>query len=60
LPEIAARREIAAGELVRLATDASVPRLPIWEINLVRRRGAGPHPRVEALSQTLGAVLPAR
>jgi DNA-binding transcriptional LysR family regulator len=59
LPEIAARRELAAGELVALALEGSVPRLPAWEISLVRRRGGAARPAAEALAATLSAVLPA-
>lgn len=59
LPEVAVRREIAAGELVALAVEDDVPRLPAWEINLVRRRGGAARPAAEALAATLIAVLPA-
>ncbi|MBL8055940.1 MAG: LysR family transcriptional regulator [Anaerolineales bacterium] len=60
LPEIAAQREITAGELAALALDESVPRRPAWEISLLRRRGGAPRPAAEALAATLIAEWPAR
>lgn len=59
LPEIAARREVAAGELVPIALAADVPRRPAWEISLIRRRGAPAMPAVLALAASLARDLPA-
>jgi DNA-binding transcriptional LysR family regulator len=58
LPEVAVRRELESGELVKLALDKSVPRLPPWEISLIRRRQPRPHPAAEALADTLRLYLP--
>ncbi len=62
LPEIAVRRELAAGDLVNVeVVDAgSAVRLPVWEINLIRprRRPVPPNAAADALAQTLMRVLP--
>lgn len=58
VPEIAVRRELAAGELVRVRLADSGVRLPDWEINLIRLQRAAPNPAAEALTQTLIASLP--
>jgi DNA-binding transcriptional LysR family regulator len=60
LPEIAARRELAAGELVALPLlEGGQPvRLPAWEITLIRPRRRAPNPAAEALAETLRRVLP--
>jgi DNA-binding transcriptional LysR family regulator len=60
VPEIAVRRELAAGELVRLRLAAGAGPLPAWEIALLRRRGVAPNPAVEALAAALIASLPQR
>ncbi len=58
VPEIAVRRELAAGDLVALnLADASL-RLPQWEINLIRRAHRQPNPAADALAETLIKVLP--
>jgi DNA-binding transcriptional LysR family regulator len=61
VPEIAIRRELAAGELVALPlkTGEPVGRLPEWEITLIRHRRPAPNAAVEALAETLRRVLPA-
>jgi DNA-binding transcriptional LysR family regulator len=60
LPEIAVRRELAAGDLLALAlTEAGQPvALPAWEITLIRPKRRAPNPAVEALVETLKRVLP--
>jgi DNA-binding transcriptional LysR family regulator len=58
LPEVAVRRELAAGELAALTLDESVPRRPPWEISLIRHRRPRPNPAAEALTQTLKRLLP--
>jgi DNA-binding transcriptional LysR family regulator len=57
-PEVAVRRELASGELAALALDASAPRLPPWEISLIRHRRPRSSPALEALAQTLIRLLP--
>jgi DNA-binding transcriptional LysR family regulator len=61
VPEIAIRRELAAGELVALPLKSGGPvrRLPEWEITLIRHRRRAPNAAVEALAETLRRVLPA-
>jgi DNA-binding transcriptional LysR family regulator len=59
VPEIAVRRELAAGELVKLRLADSGVRLPMWEIALIRHRRRGTvNAAGEALTRTLAAVLP--
>jgi DNA-binding transcriptional LysR family regulator len=58
LPEIAVRRELEAGDLVKLELVEASPRVPAWEINLLRHRFHAPNPAAEALTQTLKRVLP--
>ncbi len=57
VPEIAVRRELAAGELVRLQLADSSARLPAWEITLLRRQRLA-NPAAEALVETMVKVLP--
>lgn len=58
VPEIAIRRELAAGELVRLRlADASL-RLPRWDIRLIRHKRRPVNPAADALGETLSRVLP--
>jgi DNA-binding transcriptional LysR family regulator len=62
VPEIAVRRELAAGELVALAVseDGQALALPEWEITLIRprRERRAPNPAAEGLAATLQEVLP--
>jgi DNA-binding transcriptional LysR family regulator len=65
VPEIAVRRELAAGDLVSLEVADPDVRLPPWEITLIRQRSArqntGPRPAptaADALAETLVRVLP--
>lgn len=58
VPEVAVRRELAAGELVKL-TLAGDERLPVWEITLLRHKRRAPNPAAEALAETLRRELPA-
>ena len=58
VPEIAVRRELAAGDLVALQLVEAAVRLPKWEITLVRPKRRTPNPAAEALAQTLVTVLP--
>lgn len=58
LPEVSVRRELASGELVALKLAAPAPRLPAWEITLLRHKRRAPNPAVEALAQTLMRELP--
>lgn len=58
VPEIAVRRELAAGELVSLQLADPAIRLPVWEINLIRHRRRPPNPAADALAETLIRVLP--
>jgi len=55
VPEIAVRRELGAGDLVRQA--ASAGPLPTREIALLRRRRAAPNPAAEALARAVTASL---
>jgi DNA-binding transcriptional LysR family regulator len=57
VPEIAVRRELAAGELVALALQANA-RLPDWEITLIRHKRRPPNAAADALAETLARVLP--
>jgi DNA-binding transcriptional LysR family regulator len=57
VPEIAVRRELAGGELVALALKAR-PRLPDWEITLIRHKRRPPNAAADALAETLARVLP--
>jgi DNA-binding transcriptional LysR family regulator len=57
VPAIAVQRELASGELVRLALGAG-ERLPEWEITLIRHRRRPPHAAADALAETLMRVLP--
>jgi DNA-binding transcriptional LysR family regulator len=60
VPEIAVRRELAAGELVALGLlDNGTPvRLPAWEITLLRPKRRAPNPAADALAEALERVLP--
>jgi len=58
VPEIAVRRELAAGELAALQLTQDTPRLPRWEISLIRLKRHSPNPAVAALSETLQRILP--
>ncbi len=57
-PELAVRRELAAGELVALELADPQTRLPAWEINLIRPKRRLPNPAADALADTLKKVLP--
>jgi len=57
VPEIAVRRELAAGELAALALRGKT-RLPDWEINLIRHKRRPPNAAADALAETLARVLP--
>ncbi len=56
VPAIAVRREIEAGELVRLHLEEEA--MPDWQIALVRKRRRAVNPSVEKLVATLAEVLP--
>jgi DNA-binding transcriptional LysR family regulator len=58
VPEIAARREMAAGDLVPLPLADSRQRLPAWEINLIRPKRRAANPAAGALADTLARLLP--
>ncbi|MBL8092717.1 MAG: LysR family transcriptional regulator [Anaerolineales bacterium] len=58
LPALAARRELSTGELVALRLGDDVPRLPTWEITLLRRRNRPVSPAATALADVLLARLP--
>ena len=58
VPEIAVRRELAAGDLIRLRLADSAVRLPTWEITLIRHRRRSSNPAADALAETLRKVLP--
>ena len=60
VPEIAVRRELAAGDLIRLRLADSGVRLPVWEITLIRhrRRPTNVNPAAEALKESLLRLLP--
>jgi DNA-binding transcriptional LysR family regulator len=57
MPEIAVRRELAAGELAALALKGK-SRLPDWEITLIRHKRRPPNAAADALAETLASVLP--
>ena len=57
VPEIAVRRELAAGELAALTLRGET-RLPDWEINLIRHKRRPPNAAADALAETLARVLP--
>ncbi len=57
VPEIAVRRELAAGELAALRLQGKT-RLPDWEINLIRHKRRPPNAAADALAETLAKVLP--
>jgi DNA-binding transcriptional LysR family regulator len=57
VPEIAVRRELAAGELVALRLPGQA-RLPDWEITLIRHKRRPPNAAADALAETLAGVLP--
>ncbi len=59
LPLLAAQRELRGGELVALRFEPDVPRLPAWEITLLRRRNRVISPAAAALAEVLAARLPA-
>jgi DNA-binding transcriptional LysR family regulator len=59
VPEIAVRRELAAGDLVPLALADSAVRLPHWDISLVRPKRRAANPAADALAAVLQRVLPA-
>lgn len=58
VPEVAVRRELAAGDLVKL-TLVEGERLPAWEITLLRHKRRAVNPAAEALAETLIRELPA-
>jgi len=58
VPEIAVRRELAAGDLVPLSLADSSERLPRWEISLVRHKRHPANPAADALAETIIKVLP--
>ena len=58
VPEVAVRRELAAGDLIKLRLADSAVRLPMWEITLVRHRRPSSNPAAEALVETVRKVLP--
>jgi DNA-binding transcriptional LysR family regulator len=58
VPQIAVRRELTSGDLVILDLADSAPRLPSWEINLIRRAHRQPNPAADALTETLIKMLP--
>ena len=60
LPEIAVRRELAAGDLVALPLKGSgaLRRLPPWEITLIQRRHQPPNAAAAALAGMLKEMLP--
>jgi len=57
VPEIAVRRELTAGELIRLRLADSAVRLPRWEIALIRHRRRSVNPAAEGLTETVRKVL---
>jgi len=57
VPEIAVRRELAAGELATLALPGEL-RLPDWEITLIRHKRRPPNAAADELAETLARVLP--
>lgn len=58
IPEIAARRELEAGDLVTIGLADSAVRLPKWEIALIRSTRRPPNPAAEALVEMLKEALP--
>ena len=58
VPELAVRRELAAGDLAVIKLADAKLRLPRWEITLIRHKRRAPHPAAEALAETLRRVLP--
>lgn len=58
VPEIAIRRELGSGDLVKFELAGPALRLPLWEINLIRRLSRPPNPAADALAETLIRVLP--
>ncbi|MGD0575926.1 MAG: LysR family transcriptional regulator [Anaerolineales bacterium] len=56
VPAIAIRREIEAGELVRLNLEDAA--MPDWQIALVRKKRRSGSPSAEKLAATLAQVLP--
>lgn len=58
VPEIAVKRELASGDLVRLKLADAAVRLPAWEIALIRLRRRAPNPAADALVETLKRGLP--
>ncbi len=57
VPEIAVRRELAAGELAALGLPGEL-RLPDWEITLIRHKRRPPNAAADELAETLARVLP--
>ena len=57
VPEIAVRRELAAGELAALRLRGGA-KLPDWEINLIRHKRRPPNAAADVLAETLAKVLP--
>jgi len=57
VPEIAVRRELAAGDLIRLRIADSIGPLPMWEVTLIRQTRATIDPATEALVETVKAML---
>lgn len=58
IPALAVRRELGVGELVALTLGDDVPRLPAWEITLLRRRNRPVSSAAAALTDVLVARLP--
>jgi DNA-binding transcriptional LysR family regulator len=58
VPLIAVRRELTAGDLVRLALAEPDARLPEWEISLIRPRRRAQNAAADALAETLMRLLP--
>ncbi len=58
VPEVAVRRELAVGDLMKL-TLSEGERLPAWEITLLRHKRRAVNPAAEALAETLIRELPA-
>jgi DNA-binding transcriptional LysR family regulator len=57
VPLIAVRRELAAGDLVRLELAEPAARLPEWEISLIRPQRGPKNAAAEALAETVVKVL---
>jgi DNA-binding transcriptional LysR family regulator len=57
VPEIAVRRELASGDLVRLKLADSTMRLPMWEVTLICYSRVVPSPAAKSLTATLKEML---